>query len=91
MDVAQACRFVAPLLEQGEVAIGGRGDKAPWQTLRTWRNETTRRDPDDQEANTLAAFRNECAISPDMRHDEVKDLIARNLVSFLKTWSPGLG
>jgi hypothetical protein len=87
----QACRFVAALLKRGGMAIGGHGDTPEWQTLRTWRNETARRDADDQENVALATFRNECAISPGMPLDDVKGLITRNLISFLDAWSIGLG
>jgi hypothetical protein len=89
--IEQACRFVVALLKRGGMPVGGRGETQEWETIRTWRYETTRRDPDDQERDALKAFTNECAISPGMPLDEVKGLITRNLVSFLKAWSVGLG
>jgi hypothetical protein len=87
----QACRFVAALLTRGGMAIGGRSETPPWQTVKTWRYETSRRDPDEQEADALNAFRSECAITPGMPLDDVRGLITRNLVSFLQAWSVGLG
>ena len=87
----QACRFVVAVLKRGGMPVGSHGETQEWETIRTWRYETTRRDPDDQERDALKAFRNECAISPGMPLDEVKGLITRNLVSFLKAWSVGLG
>jgi hypothetical protein len=87
----EACKLVATLLRRGGLSIGGRRGTPYWQTIRSWRYDTTRRAPDDQEADAVATFRRECRISRGMPVGEVKRLISESLVTFLKAWSPGLG
>jgi hypothetical protein len=91
MKVDDACKFVAALLQKGGMPIGGRLDSPAWRTVRGWRYDATKRRADDQEANTLAALRAECAIPEGTPLKQVKEEIARKITSFLRTWSIGLG
>jgi hypothetical protein len=91
MNVEEASKFVAALLQKGRMPIGGRIDSPAWRTVSGWRYDAKKRRPDDQEANALAALRAECAVPEGTNVDQAKSLIEQNLASFLRAWSPGLG
>lgn len=78
-SVDEACKFVAPLLEQAGVSIGGRAAAQSWKTVRTWRSDVSRRRPNDQLRHTLEALRNEARYPLDMPIDQVKTKLARGL------------
>jgi hypothetical protein len=91
MKVEDACKIVAALLQKGGMPIEGRFDSPAWRTVRGWRYDATKRRADDQEANALATLRAECAIPDGTPLEQVKEVIARIMTSFLKGWSRGLG
>ena len=79
MKVDDACKFVAPLVRKAGMPTGGRPSTYDWKTLKGWRDDTTRRNPKDQEAHALAAFRVSFPNAPGTPLDQVKVMVKRAL------------
>jgi hypothetical protein len=56
MRVEEACRFVADLLTNSAIHIGGHGETPVWKTLRSWRYYSGRRSDNDLERTVLAGL-----------------------------------
>jgi hypothetical protein len=90
MSTEAACLFVVDVLKEAGVAIGGRRGAPEWKTIRAWRDDTTRRRPEDQQASVLAALRDEGRLADDMPLAEVQRALTSLLVPRLRALQKGL-
>lgn len=91
MPVDHACKYVTAELERAGVPIGGRSNTPSWKTVRTWRNDVSRRRADDQLRNTLDALKNECRFPSDMPLAQLKSQLVQKLRGTLPILQASLG
>jgi hypothetical protein len=83
-QIDDACKFVAFELRHAKVPISvGRSETPTWKTVRTWRNEVSRRRDNDKHPDlllrTLKELKRECPFQPDMPLEQVKTQLAQKL------------
>jgi hypothetical protein len=83
MEIDKCCKFVAKYLRHSGVPIGGRASNPSWRTVKNWRYDVTKHDPEDQLRHTLEALNAECKFEG-MTLAEVKKRLAKLLPMILR-------
>lgn len=73
LPLDEACKFVAPILEQGGVSVGGRIETPAWKTIKGWRYDHTKLHADDQERRTLSELKSTFRLPNDVSLDQIKE------------------